>query len=482
LRTLRFAPPAVNSTQPNRTTTDPAKSPTETTMKFFLPLFLSLVLLVGCATPTGTAYRDTHADISAHTGYPVVHDPDIARTVCALLAHPLTADSAAQVALLNNAGLRADFKDIGIAQADWVEAGLLKNPELGFGLGFPLVAPEATRVTASFTQGFLDLLTLPRRKKIAADQLDAVRLRIADEALALVAETKDEFYVLQAQQQILDRLQNALDLEHASAELARLQHDAGNISDLALLQRQAAYDQLRLDGARAQAGLQIEREKLNRLLGLAEAPTNWRIDDALAPVPASEPPLDQLETIALDQRFDLAAAKADYAAAARGLGLAENYRFANSVDLGVGFERDVDQESLGPTIGVELPIFNHGAARKQRAKAQLRQAADRLEALAAVARSEVRVARDRLLAAHDAAILYRDTLGPEQRRLVELTQQHYNGMFASAYELVLAKQNELAAERGEIEARRDYWISLAELERAAGGSLTPTNSQPATQP
>jgi len=443
-------------------------------MKFLPPLLLSLVLLAGCATPAGTAYRDTHADIAVHTGYPVVHDPDMAR--------PLTANSAAQVALLNNAGLRADFKDIGIAQADWVEAGLLKNPELGFGLGFPLIAPEATRVTASFTQSFLDLLTLPSRKKIAAAQLEAVRLRIADKALALVAETKSEFYLLQAQQQILDRLQNALDLEHASAELARLQHDAGNISDLAFLQRQAAYDQLRLDGARAQAGLQLEREKLNLLLGLADAPTQWRIDDALAPVPASEPPLDQLETLALGQRFDLAAAKADYAAAARVLGLAENYRFTSSLDLGVGFERDVDQESLGPTIGMELPIFNHGAARIQRAKAQLRQAADRLDALAAVVRSEVRVARDRLFAARDAAMLYRDTLVPEQHRLLELTLRHYNGMFASAYELVLTKQNELAAERGEIEASRDYWSARAELERAAGGSLTLINSQPVTQP
>jgi cobalt-zinc-cadmium efflux system outer membrane protein len=455
----------------------------ETKMKFFSPLLLSLVLLAGCATPAGTAYRDTHADIAVHTGYPVVPDADIARTVSALLARPLTADSAAQIALLNNAGLRADFKDIGIAQADWIEAGLLKNPELGLGLGFPTSPPSAVRISASFTQSFLDLLTLPSRKKIATAQLEAVRLRIADEALTLVAETKSEFYLLQAQQQILGRLQNALDLEHASAELARLQHDAGNISDLALLQRQAAYDQLRLDGARAQAGLQVEREKLNRLLGLADAPTQWQIDDAPAPVPASEPPLDQLEKLALDQRFDLAAAKADFTAAARVLGLAENYRFANSVDLGAEFERDVDrQKTLGPTISLELPIFNHGAARMQRAKAQIRQAADRLEALAAVVRSEVRVARARLLAARDAAMLYRDTLLPEQRRLVELTLQYYNGMFASSYELVLTKQNELATERGEIEAVRDYWSARVELERAAGGSLILINSPPASQP
>lgn len=449
-------------------------------MKFFLPLLTSLALLASCAAPPGTADRDTRAAVATRTGYPAPPEADIARVVADLLGRPLTADSAAQIALLNNAGLRAGFEDIGIAQADWVGAGLLKNPELGLGLGFPTSPPSVTRLTVSFTQSFLDLLTLPRRKKIAAAELEAVRLRIADQALTLVAETKQAVYLLQAQQQVIGRLQGALDLEHTAAELAQLQHDAGNTSDFALVQRQAAYDQLQLEVARAQAEAQGQREALNRLLGLAGAPTAWHVEDTLAAVPAAPPPLDQLEALALDQRFDLAAAKADYAAAARTLGIAENYRFTPSLELGAEFERDVDkQKTLGPTVGIELPLFDRGAARTQRAQAQLRQAADRLDALSTVARSEVRVARDRLLAARDAAQLYRDKLVPEQHRLLQLTLERYNGMFASTYELILARQNEFTAERGEIEARRDYWLALAELERAAGGSLAQTSPQPA---
>ena len=45
-------------------------------------------------------------------------------------------------------------------------------------------------------------------------------------------------------------------------------------------------------------------------------------------------------------------------------------------------------------------------------------------------------------------------------------------MLKGAYDLLLAKQNEVAAERSYIEAWRDYWIARAELERAVGGSLS----------
>ena len=45
-------------------------------------------------------------------------------------------------------------------------------------------------------------------------------------------------------------------------------------------------------------------------------------------------------------------------------------------------------------------------------------------------------------------------------------------MLKGAYDLLLAKQNEVAAERSYIEAWRDYWIARAELERRGGRKLS----------
>jgi cobalt-zinc-cadmium efflux system outer membrane protein len=48
-------------------------------------------------------------------------------------------------------------------------------------------------------------------------------------------------------------------------------------------------------------------------------------------------------------------------------------------------------------------------------------------------------------------------------------------MLKSPYDLLLAKQNEILAERGYIGALRDYWIARADLERAVGGRLGGTS-------
>jgi hypothetical protein len=56
----------------------------------------------------------------------------IAQRVAALLARPLSADDAVQVALLNNRGLQASCQDLGITEAEVVQAGLLANRGFSF--------------------------------------------------------------------------------------------------------------------------------------------------------------------------------------------------------------------------------------------------------------------------------------------------------------------------------------------------------------
>ena len=57
----------------------------------------------------------------------------IAARVADLLIQPLSVDSAVQIALLNNRGLQARFHELGISEADLVQAGRLPNPGFSFG-------------------------------------------------------------------------------------------------------------------------------------------------------------------------------------------------------------------------------------------------------------------------------------------------------------------------------------------------------------
>ena len=54
-----------------------------------------------------------------------------------LLQKDLTEQSIIQLALLNNQDLQAAYEELGIAQADLIQAGLLRNPSLGFAIRFP---------------------------------------------------------------------------------------------------------------------------------------------------------------------------------------------------------------------------------------------------------------------------------------------------------------------------------------------------------
>ena len=143
-----------------------------------------------------------------------------------------------------------------------------------------------------------------------------------------------------------------------------------------------------------------------------------------------------------------------------------------AIDVGIDTEHDLDHAWVrGPTLNVEVPIFDQKQAVRARASAQMRQAQDQLAALEAQVRSEVRSATTRLKASRQTSELYRDQLIPTRERIVAETQKHVNYMLLGVFQLLQTKRDEANTYREYLEALRDYWIAYAELERAVGGKL-----------
>jgi len=61
---------------------------------------------------------------------------EIADWVRKVTSEGLTRDRAVEIALVNNPGLQATYEELGVSQADMVQAGLLRNPAFGLDLGF----------------------------------------------------------------------------------------------------------------------------------------------------------------------------------------------------------------------------------------------------------------------------------------------------------------------------------------------------------
>ncbi len=439
-------------------------------------LLLSAGALAGCAhVDPNPAFQELANTVHLRTGKRVqwnrgsAQDAQAQSAVVSLLSRPLTANSAVQVALLNNHNLQATYEELGIAQADLVEAGLLKNPMFTFQRRFPGQAAEI-----DLLKEFLDILFLPLRKRIAAAQFEAAKLRVGHEILKTAAEVRSAFYEHQGDQQLVDLRKTVADATERSAETALKMHEAGNLRDLDLASEQATNAQAKIDLAKAQASAVESREKLNKQMGAFGTQTNWTIASRLPELPGSDVSTSQLESRATQQRLDLGAARQQFIAEARARGIAPAEAILQQAEIGTHYEHEIEGgvHSIGPSVNVPIPIFNQGQPASARANAKTRQAEQRYLALAADIRSDVRAARDKMLLARRQVAYFKSTALPMRTRVTQESQLQYNAMQITPFQLLQAKQEEVKAGADYVEALRDYWVARAELEKAVGGSLS----------
>src|ERR1700719_2635304 len=403
---------------------------------------LAMTLPAASAREKDETFRGVQQSVQECTGKTVRWEEDQAAHEQALqdarhlLRKPLTAESAVQIALLNNRSLQATFEEIGLSAADLLEAATIPNPRFDLAIRFPNKPPSGTYIDYGAAIDFLSIIMIPLKKQVAEVQLEAAALRVADATLELVSQVKSAFYSLQGSQQLLRRFKVIVDTNAAALDLAQRQHEAGNITDLALAQQQASYSRSRLDVASTEAEMRRNRERLNRLLGLWGADTYWQIAGELPEVPSSELPVKSLERLAISQRLDL---QADYlllTSEAKNLGLTRAFRLLGALDFGIESERETDaQTRTGPTFAIELPIFSQGQARISRSEAALRQAEDKFEALAIDIRSKIGELRDELASKRQIARFYQDELLPDQRRILNESLVNYNAMEIGNFEL-----------------------------------------------
>lgn len=397
----------------------------------------------------------------------------VERAIDELLKRELTVEAAVQVALLANPDLQAEFEELAISQADLVQAGLLRNPVFSVGRTAWEAEHLAPNLFASVEMEFVDLLTLPFRKRIAATELEATKLEVGYRVLELAGEVREAYFTAQAAEQVLALRRLVEDAAQASAELAKHQHGAGNMSDLGLNAELALAAQATLDRERAAGEALQAREALNKHMGLWGARTAWKMAKKLPELPSEEPSLDRLESIAITQRLDVSAARRSVQALGYGLSLAKGTRWVGTINVAVeaGRLRENKRLSFGPSVALEIPLFDQRQAQIAKLEAYERQAKQRLRSLAIAVRADVRSSRARVATARAVVEHYGKVLVPLRENVLRFSQQQYDAMLLGVYQLLQAKQAEVDTYREYIEALRDYWIAQSDLERVTGGRL-----------
>jgi cobalt-zinc-cadmium efflux system outer membrane protein len=398
-------------------------------------------------------------------------DKRIREIVQNMICQELSVDIAVQIALLNNPRIQEAFEDIGIAQADLIEAGLLSNPVFDGFIRYPDKKGLKANTEISVMQNFLDVFLIPLRTRIATAQLQQAIYETSNTILDLSFEVEETYYELIAANKRRELVRMFIDIAEIENEISERQHKVSNINNLERQLRTAQYLEKTVELAEVEKEIIELREKLNKLMGLTGCDICWSIESELPPLPDCEPSLECLELIAFNERLDILAARWEIERFRRSFPTSEWWAFTE-LQAGISFEREPEGDRVtGPQFSAALPIFNFGQAAKRRFFAQWRQAQSRLSALEIEAYAEVRQARDILFVFRNQVNLYTSRILPNQQQILTAREELYNIMATPVFELLDTKRNQLQAYLNYYMALRDYWTARVELDKAVGGKL-----------
>lgn len=392
--------------------------------------------------------------------------------VAALLGHSLSAEDAVQIALLNNRRLQGAFEELGISEADLVQAGRLPNPR--FDLRHASAAGQVD-IEATVSLDVLSLLTMPyardiERQRFAQTQQWAV-LRVAQ----LAKDTREAYYAAVAAGESRSYLEQVRAAAETGATLAQRMVAAGNWNRLEQAREQTLYFDAVQGATHAELAEQAARETLISLMGLPGEKTGalaLQLAAVLPVLPAALETLPDLDSTLLQNRLDLQLERLRMDELQRNLKLTRSTRVVNVLDVGATRVRQGARDApyeRGYTITLEVPIFDSGAARVKRSEAAYAQAVDRFTQAAIEARSQIRLAYANYRAAFELAEQQRDEVLPLRKAITQENLLRYNASQISIFDLLSDAREQAAGFDGYIQRLRNFWIAKSQLDAALLG-------------
>ncbi|HRX82815.1 MAG TPA: TolC family protein, partial [Pirellulaceae bacterium] len=298
---------------------------------------LMLALLSGCSLPRAScSHAPIGEEMMARTSHTVmcvgpaefVVPPDV------VFEDGVSEDEAVATALSNNAAFQSMLAQLGMAEGDLIQAGLLTNPNLGTFL--PISAKQWEWTLFVPLEAFV---LRPHRLAIADSDYERVANGLVQNGLTLVRDVRvahADLAVAIAQYQLA---QEIINIRQGISDLTQKRLDHGDISELEAMT--ARVDVL---NAEANAGLLeqnvvVARSRLAWLMGMP--PTEAPLFAVLAP----PPPLPELDVaLLIDESFALRpdARAADWAVAAAD----ERLRVARLAFLRIDGVVDANQRGL----------------------------------------------------------------------------------------------------------------------------------------
>jgi outer membrane protein TolC len=385
------------------------------------------------------------------------------------------ADTAVQVALLNNRGLQAAYAELGLSATDAWQETMFVNPTASIGV-LGIGAPELGAFRAlegMIVNNIFALVTRDRRIDIADTRFRKAQLDAAVATLSLAAETRRAWVEAASAWERVAYLNQARAAADAASELAARLGESGALNKSGQAREHVFNAELAGETARARLAARTAKAELTRLMGLWGSDIEYEVPNQLPSLPKTLARVESIETDALGHRADLKAAALELEALAKQYGLTEATKYATDIALVAGLEAEGEIEdgdrdvSVSPNLDLEvefaIPIFDSGRARMRRAELEYMAAANRLAEKAVNVRSEARSAYDEYKSTYDIARHYRNNVLPLRTTIEEEALLTYNGMITSTFELLADTRAKIDSVLLSVDAKRDFWLAEANL-------------------
>ena len=376
--------------------------------------------------------------------------------LCLLLAGPagaegLSLDQALDAAFAQNPDFAAIGREIGIAEGERRQAGLIPNPELSWEV------EDTRRDTSTTTVTLSQALELGGKRGARIEVAEAgqavARLELERQRNSLRAEVIQAFHAALRAQTALELAQQSQALTERGLRVVDGRVRAGQSSPVEATRAQVQLAQAEAAVRRARTERGVANQALARLTGSAEARFDRLDASNLSPGPApqTERLLAKVEQTA---EWRLAAAQIERGDAS--LGSEKAQRIPNlTVSLGSQYSRE-DRERVNVVgLSMPLPLFDRNQGNVLAAARRADQARDLRNAVDLRLRSETRSALEQWGTAMGEVQAYDRTILPAAQQAVDTATRGFEmGKFAFL--------DVLDAQRTLIEARGLYLEALAQ--------------------
>lgn len=378
------------------------------------------------------------------------------------LAETITLSEAIETARRNSPMLQAARLQTEAAEKQANTAGLIPNPSLEFeseGVGGDNERFEEAEYTLKLEQKFLPGGKRRKDKAVARQSIELSRFTELEKAMKLETEIRRTFIELMAQQEIGKVRSEQEELARAFIEVAKRRLQAGNGSELEVVQAELALEEIKLAQSCCFGDLKAEQEKLSSLLNIP-----------LEKLPEASGLYYELKdpgTLALDETFP-ALQQLD-ALTEQLLAKAERAK-ANDIpdiSLGAGIKHEAADEINTFLFSVSIPLNFNRRGRIEHAAELLK--AEALKAEREETRRKLQRELNSLLAIYNGTVkqteLIENDLIPKAEQTYELSRKNHEAGRFSWQQLIEAQQNLAEIRITHIETLREAHLLYAELSK-----------------